>query len=43
MHKLINADCLEYLKGREEQWTTIFADRPRQHWPWLRHIQGSSR
>ena len=28
MHRLINADCLQYLKGSNEMWTTIFADPP---------------
>ena len=28
MHRLINADCLQYLKGSNETWTTIFADPP---------------
>lgn len=28
MHRLINADCLSYLKDSNETWTTIFADPP---------------
>jgi len=28
MHRLINADCLEYLKDRTPKWATIFADPP---------------
>ena len=28
MHRLIRADCLEYLKDSNETWTTIFADPP---------------
>ena len=28
MHTLINADCLDYLNGNPQTWTTIFADPP---------------
>jgi len=28
MHTLINADCLDYLSGNPQTWTTIFADPP---------------
>ena len=28
MHTLINADCLDYLNGNRQTWTTIFADPP---------------
>ena len=27
-HQLINTDCLDYLQGGEQTWTTIFADPP---------------
>ena len=27
-HQLVNADCLDYLQGGEQTWTTIFADPP---------------
>jgi 23S rRNA G2069 N7-methylase RlmK/C1962 C5-methylase RlmI len=27
-HQLINADCLDYLTGSNQQWTTVFADPP---------------
>jgi len=27
-HQLVNADCLDYLHGGEQTWTTIFADPP---------------
>ena len=28
MHTLINADCLDYLNGNSQTWTTLFADPP---------------
>ena len=28
MHTLINADCLDYLNGNSQTWTTLFADGP---------------
>ena len=28
MHTLINADCLDYLNGNSQTWTTCFCDPP---------------